>query len=209
MSSFQDAAWLRRFWSLAKPGDPVVDYVTSVQIVNDRRYASSRERAPYAGHAGLMVAAGAGVHNFVEIGGLDGLGATRNLLHRARFEVLDDMATSLNGLLQAALVDGAALTTATRVATTPIFRDSDPDVTPVLFLGTIATANIPASAVILPRSTTLGLTGATPAFGSAVVDVDPCALGFAQTWSGPANVIFFGPADVSIIWKATWQAMRA
>lgn len=209
MSSFQDASWLRRLWALARPGDPATDYVTNVQLVNDRRYASSREAAPYASHGALAVAGGAGIHNFVEIGGFDRLAATQNFLHRARFEILVNMATSLDGLLQVSLTDGSTITTATRVATTPLLGDSDPDVTCRLFIGTIATANIPASAIALPRSATLGLTGATPAFGSSITDLDPTELGFAQTWIGPRNLMFFAPANTSILWKATWQAMRA
>lgn len=207
MSSFQDAGWIRRLWSLAKPGDPLAQYVSNVNIVNEGSYRGTRERAPFAMHSQLAFPAGAGVHNFMEIGGLDPLGPTQNLLHYARIE--EGQAAALTGLIQWVIADGAALTTATRVATTPMFRDSDPDVTPQLFLGTIATANIPATAQIIPRSNSLGRTGATPVFDDSVTEVLPLrGLPFAATWTGPSRLIFFGEANTMTTFMMAWQAIR-
>lgn len=208
MSSYQDASWIRRLWSLAKPGDPIAEYVSNVSVVNDRRFSSSRERAPYAWHSVLMGAAGAGIHNFLELQGLDALGPTVNLLHRFRGETA--MANTLTGLITVAIADGAALTTATRVLTTPLVSDADPDVTPRLFLGTIASANIPAVSAVLPRSNAIGQTGATPTFSQAVSELEPTeALPFAVSWEGPASLMFFSGADELCIFEAVWQAMRA
>lgn len=207
MSSFQDAGWLRRLWSLATPGDPVAEYVSNVNVVNDGAYRGSRERAPFAMHNQLLFAAGAGVHNFVEIGGLDRLAPTRNMLHYARFE--EGQAGALTGLVQWVIADGAALTTVTRAAATPVFADADPDVTPQIFIGTIATANIPATAQILPRSNALGRTGATPVFDAGITEVLPLkSLPFAATWLGPNRLIFIGGANEITTFMLAWQAVR-
>jgi len=208
MGSFQDARWLRRLWSLAKPGDPIAEYISNVQLVQDRSWASSRERAPHAQHALGVAAAGAGVHNFFEIGGTDGLGPTLNLLHFAR--LIGAPTNMLTGTFSWALADGAALTTATRAAVTPTFVDPDPDVTPVLFVGTIATANIPAAAATLPLSDHLGETGATPVYDLAVTNVEPLVgLPFAASWDGPRNLIFFGAANELSVVRLAWQAIRS
>lgn len=207
MSSFQDAGWIRRLWSLAKPGDPVAEYVANVNIVNEGAYRGTRERAPFAMHSQLAFGAGAGVHNFMEIRGFDPLGPTQNLLHYARIE--EGQVGALTGLVQWVIADGAAITTATRVATTPMFRDSDPDVTPQLFIGTIATANIPATAQILPRSNALGRTGATPVFDQSVTELWPLgALPFAASWTGPNSLIFYGEANTATTFLMAWQAIR-
>lgn len=208
MSAFQDAGWLRRLWSLAKPGDPVVDYVTNVQVVNDRAYGSSRERAPYAQHGGLITAGGPGVHNFVEIRGADALGPTTNLLHACRWE--EAMANQLTGIFTWALADGAALTTATRVATTPMIVDSDPDVACQLFVGTIATANIPAAAIAMPHTNGIGQTAATPSFPTGVSEWLPLGgLPFCASWLGPRSLILFGGANQLSLYSIAWQAMRS
>lgn len=207
MSSFQNAAWIRRLWALAQPGDPVAQYVGNVQVVNDRAYASSRERAPYAAHEALLTAPAAGTHNFLEIGGLDQLGATLNLLHRLQVE---HTSSGLALFCMLALADGAALTTATRVATTPRFLDADPDVVPQLFLGTITTANIPASATSIPRSTTLGSTAATPTFDQAVTEILPLpGVHVARSWLGPRNLMLFAPDAAYLAFRVAWQAVRA
>lgn len=207
MSSFQDAGWVRRLWSLARPGDPVAEYVANINVVNDGAYRGSRERAPFAMHNQLLFAAGAGVHNFVEIGGFDQLGPTRNMLHYARFE--EAQAGALTGLIQWVIADGAALTTASRAAATPVFVDADPDVTPQIFLGTIATANIPATAQILPKSNAIGNTAATPSFPAAITEVLPLkALPFATTWLGPNRLIMIGGANEMTTFLLAWQAIR-
>lgn len=209
MSSFQDSAWLRRLWSLAKPGDPLTDYVTNVQTVNDRGYASSRERAPYASASNSMIAQGAGVHNFVEIGGVDLLGPTTNLLHAMHFEV--EQSTVLTGVVSWIVQDGAALTTVARVATTPTTLDPDPDVTPVLFIGSIATAQLPATRTQLPRFNSIGITAATPSFPTVTTEIPPCAgLPFAASWLGPRNLMFFSETpNVVWNWFMSWQAIRS
>lgn len=207
MSSYQDAGWLRRLWSLARPGQPISDYVTNTNLVNDGAYRGSREQAPFALHNQLLFAAGAGVHNFIEIGGFDRLAPTRNLLHYARFE--EGQVGALTGLVQWVIADGAALTTASRAAATPVFLDSDPDVTPQVFVGTIATANIPATAQILPRSNCLGRTGATPVFDAGVTEVVPLkGLPFAASWTGPNRLIFFGGPNEQTVFMTAWQAIR-
>jgi len=208
MSSFQDSGWLRRLWSLAKPGDPVTEFVQNVHLVQDRRWSSSRERAPYAAHSGFLLAAGAGVHNFVELRGVDALAATVNLLHACRWE--EAMVNTLTGLMSWVIADGSALTTATRVNTTPAVADSDPDVRCELFIGTIATANIPASAVSMPRSNGIGQTAATPSFQSATTEFTPAAgLPFCLSWPGPRSLMLFGGANQISAFHVLWQAIRS
>jgi len=208
MSSFQDARWLRRLWSLSAPGTPTTPYAQHISIVNDRGYSSSRERAPYASHAGLFAAPGAGIHNFVEVGALDPLNSARCFLHQARFEIIGDIANNLTGLLSWALVDGSTLTTATRVLTTPFVADADPDVQPKLFVGTIETGNLP-SLQNIPSSVTTGVTAAQPTFGSRISDVEPLpGLHFALSWLGPKNLMFVCSANMSWIMRITWQGMR-
>jgi len=207
MSSFQDARWLRRLWSLAAPGDPTAPFIANVQLVNDRSYGSSRERAPYAHHSAVAFGAGAGVHNFVEIGAIDGIGPTRNLLQQAIFEV--GQANILTGVVRWVIADGAALTTATRVAVTPVISDNDPDITPVIFTGTIATANIPAAAATIPRTNGIGQTAATPSFPSAMTQLPPCAgLNFCASWLGPSNLLFFSGDNEFFAFVIAWQGMR-
>lgn len=207
-SSYQNASWLSRLWNLAKPEAPAAEYVSNVQVVNDRRWSSSREMAPYAAHGGLIAAPAAGSHNFVEIGGVDALGATLNLLHYGRFEL--GQANQLTGLVRIALADGSALTTASRTAVTPMFLDSDRDVSIALFEGVITTANLPATVEILPKSNSIGQTAATPAFPTAVTELAPLqALPFSASWNGPRNLMFFGgDAEILTYWLV-WQALRA
>jgi hypothetical protein len=209
MSSFQDARWLRRLWSLAAPGDPDARYIANVQVINDRAYGSSRERAPHAQHSNTIAAPAAGTHNFVEIGGLDGLGPTVNLLHHGAFEA--QMSGVLTGIISWFLGSAGALTTATRVATAPKFIDPDSDVTPTLFQGTILTANLPASRTNLPRANGIGQTAATPTFATSVTTVERLgALPFAASWDGPQNLFFFSETDgVFLLYKLAWQAMRS
>lgn len=208
MSGFNNAGWISRLWALGKPGAPTTEYVQNVNLVNDRRYASSREHAPHAAHAGFLTAPAAGTHNFVELGGSDALAAVVNLLHYMRVEL--SQANQLTGLLRIALADGAALTTATRTAVAPMFLDSDPDVVPALFEGTITTANIPASAEILPKSGSLGQTNATPAYPTAITELKQLgALPFALSWLGPRRLILFGGDAEIMEYFVAWQAMRS
>lgn len=209
MSGYQNAGWLSRLMSLARPGNPEAEFVANVNVVNDARWRSSRERAPYAAMSNFALAAGAGVHNFVEIGGLDPLGYV-GLLHYARFEA--QQSNQITGLISWVLADGAALTTATRVATTPLILDSEPADGPSiqLFEGTIATANIPATAENLPKSNAIGQTLATPAFPTAITEIPPLqGLPFAMSWLGPRRLIFFGGNNETLQYYLAWQAMRA
>jgi len=208
MSGFQNAGWLSRLWSLAKPGSPIAELITNVQLVQDRSWSSSREHAPYAMHAGILSPAGAGVHNFVEIGGTDSLAPTLNLLHYGRLELTQS--NTLTGLVSVVLQDGAGITTATRAAVTPIVRDADPDVAVTIFEGTIATANIPAAVEALPKSGVVGLTAATPSFPNAITEIPPLkGLPFAISWLGPRNLMLFSGADELMIYVLSWQAQRA
>lgn len=207
MSSFRDAEWIKRLWSLARPGDPVIDYVAGVNVVNDGRYRGSREQAPYAHHSGFALGAGAGSHNFIEIGGTDPLAPPLNLLHQAVLETA--MGNSLTGLVKVLVAPTGSLTSATRVAQTPFTMDSDPDVTPFVFAGTLLTANIPAAAAFLPRQNGVGQTNGTPLFSTSVTKLDPLVtLPFAAKWQG-GSLFFFGGDNEFIFWQIAWQSIRA
>jgi len=206
MASFQDAAWLRRLWSLAIPGDPVAQYVSNVHLVNDRSYASSRERAPFAMHTALQVAAGAGSQNFVELGSTDPVGV-ENLLHRAVLEV--GMSNVLTGLASWVIAPTASLTTATRVAVTPMARDADPDVTPFLFQGTLTNANVPATANVIPRINGVGQTAATPSFQTGVATIERAGpLPFGLRWPAGSSLFFFSGDNQLWIYSLQWQGVR-
>lgn len=208
-SSYQNADWLSRLRSLATPGEPTAPFVSNVSIVNDARWRSSRERAPYAAMSNLALAAGPGVHNFVEIGGSDPLGYI-GLLHYARFEA--SQSNQITGLIAWVIADGASLTTASRTAVTPLARDSEPADGPQiqLFEGTIATANIPATAENLPKNNAIGQTAATPSFPTCITEIPPLqGLPFGMAWRGPGRLIFFGGANEQLSYYAAWQAMRA
>jgi hypothetical protein len=208
VSSFQDSSWLRRLWSLATPGDPVAQFVQNANLVNDRRYASSRERAPYAAHNATIPTGGAGVHNFIEIGGLDLLGPTTNFLHFLRTNT-DQSSGALAGFLSWNIAAAGSLTAALRLAQTPQFRDTDPDVAPTLFVGNVATANLPAGRTIVPKNGSVGETSATPSFSFAVTVVEPTALPFARTWNTGSLFIFAETADTLLNFDIVWQAMRS
>lgn len=207
MSSFQDASWVRRLWSLGFPGQPIAKAVANVNVVSDMAYRSSRERAPYASHSGVQTAPGAGIHNFIEITGTDALGVSpEKLLHFVRIQ--QNVGASGNSV-SIALADGAALTTATRVATTPMFIDNDQELTPQLFLGTIATANIPAGAVALPFATNL-TNPATPAVTDVITDIESLrALPFAARWRENSLIFFAGQAALAQVFRVAWQIYRA
>lgn len=209
-SSFQDAGWLRRLRSLALPGRAKADEVQNVNIVNDRSYASSRERAPYAFHTVLVAAPGAGVHNFVEITGVDSLGvAPEKLLHRM-FVQLPPLAGQDGAALSIANLNGAALTTATRVATTPMLLEADPELTPQLFIGTITTANLPATRANLPLKQVQEGTNATPEIVNCNTWLEPLVgLPFALRWRENSIIFFWENADTLGVIELHWQIFRA
>lgn len=206
---WQSPRWLTRLKALNSGAeDFTVPGVSHVQLVSDRQFDGSREAAPFARHSAFLAAAGAGVHNFVEVVGT-GQESLRFLLHQARLET--QMANLLTGFFSWAVVNGAGLTTATRVATTPTFRDVDPQITPQLFVGTITTANLPASRTILPRANAIGQTNASPSFPTCVTDVKPLrGLPFAAEWNGPLSLIFYQEtANEIVAYDVAWQAIRA
>lgn len=209
MSSLRDADWLRRLWSLGRPGSPAVEYVQHVNVVNDRGYSSSHEHAPVAQQTSFLAAGGAGVHVFFELTGSDGLAPPLKMLHRIR--AITSTSATVNGFLSWVIANPASVTTATRVATTPQLADSDPDVAALLFEGTIATANLPATRRFIPMTRTIGQTGATPAFPFGVTEVDPISsLHYALRWNGPESLfVFVEDANTALFYHATWQAMRA
>lgn len=205
-SSFQDAGWLRRLRSLALPGRAKADEVQNVNLVNDRSYSSSRERAPYAFHSAIQAAGGAGIHNFFEITGIDSLGpAPEKLLHRLWIQ---GNVGAGGQSFSIANVNGAALTTASRVATTPMLSDADSELTPQLFIGTIATANLPTR-FQLPQKETLFATAATPTVADQITWLDPLGtLPFALRWRENSLIFFQDQADLAWIVQLAWQVMR-
>jgi len=199
VSSYQDASWLRRLWSLASPDKPDADYVANVQLVNDRGYAGSRERAPYAEASVSIGAAAAGEHSYIEIGGTDSFtGSARTILiHQAAAQVA-------GGLLHLWSTP-AAITTATTARTAVALGTSDNDdgeITPTLFRADVATANIPAAAQGIPAWSS----SATDA--SFWINSHP-GLHWALRGRPGQSLYLFAGNNAAITFFVVWQAMRS
>lgn len=195
VSSFQNAGWMTRLWSLAKPGDPVAQYVTNVQLVNDMRYRSSRERAPYGRVTNTTPAPGAGEHAGWELRGDDQLGNPLMLLHHVR-------AVSGAGVVVAALAVPTAALIADRTASTFMFQETDRELS--LTVNTLSTAvgDLPTS---FPLPPDVGVTAAW----QGLFPFTP-ALPFAASWNaGQSLYVFALTADQVVQIDAAIQAVRA
>jgi len=199
-SSYDSAGWLRRLWSLASPGTPSAEFVANVNIVNDRGYSSSRERAPYAVAALNIAAAAAGEHSYIEIGGTDAFSGSSPiiLLHQAGAQI----AAGLNMLWAAP----NAITTATtaRTAVALATSDQDPDLTPTLFRADVATANIPAAAALFPGWSSAG----TAVDATFWLNSHP-GLRFAQRGRPGQSLYLIAGNNAAVTFYAVWQAMRS
>lgn len=192
MSSYQNANWMKRLWGLAAPGKPGAEFVQNVNLVNDGAYRSSRERAPYARHFGLMSAAGAGSHTVLEIRAADSFTALPAiaLLHHL-------LAVPSTGLLAMQLADPAGLTFASRTLQTPLFRDRDAELTPEVRHCVMTTANLPANGALVPNN-------------AVITNLDPQGLPFAMSWDDGRSLFVWSATDnAQLIVDVCFQAMRA
>ncbi len=204
-ASFQ---WLTRLMQLSGGAtDYTVPGIAHVNLVNDMRFRTSREGAPLACHGSTLAAPGAGSHNFVELMGIDASNALPlNILHHFRAEL--GQTSVLTGVISWAVVDGSTLTTASRTPATVLMREPDPQITPMMFTGTILTANLPASRVNIPRSGSLGQTNASPLYSSSVTELYGKPEMPAAFWRGP-SLMFFGGDNEFMTFLARWQCIRA
>lgn len=208
---FVNYDWWRRLVQLSSgQDDPRVPGVTHVNIVQDSSWRGSRERGPLAQHAVQLAAGGAGIHGFFEIRGSDTMGTIPiKLLHRLRTEV--QMSSIADGLISVALAD--SLTTASRIATTPAMLEVDGEgVVPQFFIGSIATANLPATRIVLPRTRSVGQTGATPLFPTSVVELETNRGMPVFVWGPsqpPSFFLFHETPNQAFHAHLAWQTVRS
>lgn len=196
MSDYQEAGWLRRLWSLARPGAPFTEHVVNVQVVNDAKYRGSRERAPYGRVIRASPAPAAGEFAGWEIRADDNLGSPLVLLRGLRAFVVG------GGSIIVSIQAPTAALIADRTASSFTTRDVDPDVT--LTVNSLSTAggDLPATPLVVPPD--IGVTAAWAAI------VPWPGLDFALHWQNGESLFLWGfTADAVVSIDATIQAIRA
>lgn len=195
MSAYQNAGWLSRLISLGKPGTPESPFAVNTNLVNDSRFRSSREHAPYGRVIRASPAPAAGEFAGWELRG-DDRANPLVLLHGLRA-----FATGGAVMIANLAVPSAALI-ADRTASTFQFRDQDPDVTISVFSLSTAGGDLPATPFTLPPDI-----GVTAAWGAIV----PWGtLPFAAHWQeGQSLYVWAFAADTTIMIDATIQAVRS
>lgn len=196
MSGYQNAGWLSRLISIAKPGEPANEYVTNVNLVNDGSVRSSREQAPFGRIIGVSPAPAAGEFAGWELRADDNLRSPLTLLHGLR------AFASGPASIIAFLSQPTATFIADRTAASFSFRDNDPDVSLSVFSLSTAGGDLPASPMVLPPD--IGVTA-----GWAAIVPFGDALPFAAQWiDGESLYIWAFAANVAISIDATIQGVR-
>jgi hypothetical protein len=197
VSSYSEASWLRRLWSLARPGDPTTPYVSNVNLVNDGSVRSSRERAPYGRVLGTTAAPAAGEFAGWELRADDNLGvAPLTMLHGLR--AFATGGAVLIGMVQAP----TAALIADRTAAAFRFSDADPDITLSVFTLSSAGGDLPATPFTLPPDI-----GVTAGWGAIVPWPK---LPFAGHWrNGESLYVWAFAADITLTIDATIQGVRS
>ena len=196
MSDYQEAGWLRRLWSIARPGAPFTEHVQNVQLVNDAKYRGSRERAPYGRIIAASPAPAAVEFAGWELRADDNLSSPIVLLRGLRAFVVG------GGSIIASIQAPTAALIADRTAASFIARDRDPDVT--LTVNSLSTAggDLPATPFVVPPDF-----GVTAAWASIVPWV---GLDFALHWQNGESLFLWGfTADAVVSLDATIQAIRS
>ena len=178
MSSYQNAGWLSRLISLAKPGQPTSEYVSNVNLVNDNAFRSSRESAPIARVISVSPAPGAGEFAGWEFRADDSLRSPLVQLHGLRA-----FATGPAAIIAQIQTPSAALI-ADRTAATFSSEDQDPDVNLSVFTLSTAGGDLPATPMVLPPD--LGVTA-----GWAAIVPWP-RLPFALEWQDGQSLYYTG-----------------
>jgi len=198
-AAYLEASWLRRLMSLARPAQPITPFAQNVNIVNDGSYRSSREHAPCARTFTTFLTPGAGEHAYLELTGSDTKGAPIILLHE-----LVGSALFVNLTVIVGTAPIGSLTTVSRAAIQPVFQEQDEALEALLFAGTIATANIPATFGTLP----VDWQDDGAVIDGSGVRMLPGPLGFAAIAPAGHSIFAIGPVAQSWAFDATWQAMR-
>lgn len=150
-STYKAAGFIRRLLDAALPDS--VHQLVNVQLVNDRTFAGSRERAPSATFVDILNLAGAGEHNVLAIRATDaGSDHPPPIINVQRLQLRSG--TALDSFSWTVLSQAAfdALTVADGPDPFPaITVDSDDEVSIVAELLAIETANLPTAAGILPN----------------------------------------------------------
>lgn len=194
--TWDEAGWLRRAVALAEPGNVVSSpAVMSVQVLNNRNYGGSRERAPWGRSSNLVPAPGAGLHAFVEILGTgDPKGTPIKIVHRLR-------ASAASGDIRFGLAEPSSITFNGRLVAEPPMRDDDREITVQSGVGSIATLNLPGTTGTLIRSATTNY----------VAELPPNeGLGWAITWSDTRSLYMWtSSANLNLYADLSWQLVRA
>lgn len=197
MSTYSEASWLRRLWSLARPGDPTTPYVQNVNLVSDMRYRSSREHAPWGRIVGSGAAPAAGEFAGWELRADDPLVNPVVMLHHLR--AFGGAAVSIIASVQ---LPTAALI-ADRTAAAFSFRDNDADLSLTVNQLSTAGGDLPGTPMVLvpDGSGIAGWMGIMP-WGPSVP--------FAGYWQGGESLFVWAfAADTVVQIDAAIQGMRA
>jgi len=197
MSGYQNAGWLSRLRSLAKPDEPSVPFVSNVAIVNDGSVRSSRERAPYGRVIRTSPAPAAGEFAGWELRATDEYSSNPHvMLHGLRAFATGGVV--LIGMLQAP----TAALIADRTASSFQFGDSDPELTLIVNSLSTAGGDLPGTPFTLAPDI-----GVTAGWGAII----PWGkLPFAAHWQdGQSLYLWAFAADIVVSIDATLQAMRA
>lgn len=195
MSSYQNAGWLSRLISLAKPDTPASPFVANVNVVNDNAFRSSREAAPIGRVISVSPAPAAGEFAGWELRADDPLRTPLVQLHGLRAFAAGPAA------IIAHIQTPTAALIADRTAAAFSSEDQDPDVNLSVFTLSTAGGDLPGTPMILPPD--IGVTAGWTAI------VPWPRVPFALEWIGGESLYIWAfAANVAVSLDAQIQAVR-